>query len=130
MVVKQLAELALPVIQQQIHGHRLAQKQATKFMRIADFCAKPKPANLPLHLAIGFPSQTPDMIMHPVESSSLRRVGYSEAGRTMKIEFKTGSIWEYLQVPPSEFESLLKAGSAGRYFHAYIRNRFQSRKIL
>jgi hypothetical protein len=78
----------------------------------------------------GFSTLAPGISMRSVTSSSLRRVGYNSMSRTLRIEFKEGSVWEYLQVPPSEYEGLLKAGSHGRYFSSHIRNHFQSRKIL
>ena len=73
---------------------------------------------------------SPDVIMRPVDSSSLRRVGYCGADRTLRIEFKAGRVWDYLQVPLSEYEALMQADSLGRYFSSHIRNCFQSREVL
>lgn len=126
---ERLAAVVLPKIEREIQRHVAAHSRPIRFMRVADFHAKT--VGSPLSgLADGFSTLTPGMTMRPVESSSLRRVGYSQASRTLRIEFKEGSVWDYLQVPPSEYEGLMKAGSHGRYFYSHIRNRFQSRKIL
>jgi hypothetical protein len=124
-----MAAVALPQIESAIVRHVAAHSRPIRFMRLADFRAKPVGSPL-FGPANGFATLTPDVTMCPLESSSLRRVGYSQASRTLRIEFKEGSVWDYLQVPPSEHEGLMKAGSHGRYFHSHIRNRFQSRKIL
>ena len=135
LIGKQLAQMALPEIQRQIQRHVDAQPRLSspnkpiRFIRIADYCAKSKPANPPLRLANDYAPLTPDLTMRPVISSSLRQVGFNAMSRTLRIEFKTGSIWEYLQVPATEHEKLMKAESPGGYFHSHIRNRFQSRKI-
>jgi hypothetical protein len=128
IIGRQLAAVALPEIQRGIQRHMAAHSRPIKFVRLADFPAKPVASPL-FGSANGFATLTSDMTMRPVESSSLRRVGYNPANRTLRIEFKEVGVWEYLQVPPSEYEGLMKAGSIGRYFHAHIRNRFQSRKI-
>ena len=47
-------------------------------------------------------------------------VGYDPARKTLEIEFQTGDIYEYLDVPRDVFRALLDAGSKGRFFHAEI----------
>jgi lysyl-tRNA synthetase class 2 len=125
---KDLADAALPEIQHEVQRHVAAHCQPIRFMSVADFCAKPIGSSL-----FGVPDDLSTLslgvTMRPVESSSLRRVGYNSMSRTLRIEFKAGGVWEYLQVPRSEYEKLMKAESPGGYFYSHIRNRFQSRKI-
>jgi hypothetical protein len=122
LIGKYLATTALPVIEHEIQRHVAVHRLPIRIIRVA--------GSPLLDSANGSSMLTPGMTMRPVESSSLRRVGYSQASRTLRIEFKEGSVWDYLQVQPSEHEGLMQAGSHGRYFYSHIRNRFQSRKIL
>ena len=55
-----------------------------------------------------------------VDSSMMASVGYDRARKTLEIEFQTGDIYEYLDVPRDVFRGLLDAGSKGRFFHAEI----------
>lgn len=65
-----------------------------------------------------------------VVSSNLRAVGYDASQQTLEIEFNNGSIYRYTGVPKSIHESLMSAESHGRYFNAYIRDRFPTVRIL
>jgi len=49
-------------------------------------------------------------------------VGYSESTRTLAIEFRNGSIYEYFDVPRAVYHALLKSTSLGRYVNVNIRN--------
>jgi hypothetical protein len=59
-----------------------------------------------------------------VESSSLRSVEYDPACEALEIEFRSGRVYRYFQVPRSLHEALMAAPSKGRFFVAQIRNRF------
>ena len=58
----------------------------------------------------------------PVTSTNLQSVGYDEDSRTLTIEFRNGSIYEYENVPPEVHAELMNADSHGKYFHRHIRN--------
>jgi hypothetical protein len=66
----------------------------------------------------------------PVESSNLYSVGYDPDTQTLEIEFRTGGIYEYYDVPKAVYQQLMTAPSHGRFFHAYIRNVYRYRKIM
>jgi hypothetical protein len=67
------------------------------------------------------------------KSSTIHRVGYLEAEKTMEIEFRSGSIYRYFDVPPrlwKIFQLYIECeGSAGSFFNEYIKNQFSSQKI-
>lgn len=63
----------------------------------------------------------------PVESSCLSSVGHQ--GTTLELEFRTGSVYAYAEVPADEYCALLAAPSLGRYFHAHIRGRYPYRRL-
>ena len=65
----------------------------------------------------------------PVESSHLRAVGYDPAARKMHIEFKNGSVYEYLAVPEQFHKTLTEADSNGTFFHKNVKPFFKARRI-
>lgn len=64
----------------------------------------------------------------PVSSSNLKSIGYDADTRILEIEFQTGAVYRYFQVPESEYKGLMSAVSHGKYFHANIRNRYRYEK--
>lgn len=69
------------------------------------------------------------MTRHHVASSSLRSVAYAEASRLLEIEFTTGAIYRYLDVPHQAYDALLAAASKGRHFNREIRDRFNYTRL-
>lgn len=57
----------------------------------------------------------------PVVSSNLKSVGYDANSSTLEIEFHSGGIYRYADVPASEYRALMSADSKGRYFNAHIK---------
>jgi hypothetical protein len=64
-----------------------------------------------------------------VKSSNIRSIGYDKDRKLLEIEFNSGSIYEYSNVPHVIYFSLLDAPSHGKYFGKYIRNIFPTRRI-
>jgi hypothetical protein len=69
------------------------------------------------------------MQMVPVSSSNLDSVGYDSMTRTLRIEFKSGAVYEYSAVPESEYQGLMGASSKGSYFHQNIKDRYSYGRI-
>jgi hypothetical protein len=61
------------------------------------------------------------MNRQPVSSSSVTSVGYDSSTSTLEIEFNSGSIYQYLNVPSSVHSGLMNAPSHGQYFDAYVK---------
>lgn len=59
-----------------------------------------------------------------VNSSNLSRIAYDEDNQYLYIEFKSGKICLYKNVPQIEYENLMSSPSHGIYFNAYIRNAY------
>ena len=57
----------------------------------------------------------------PVNSSELANVGYDPTTSTLEVEFRTGSVYEYRQVPASVHLGLMSAPSHGKYFNQYVK---------
>jgi hypothetical protein len=64
-----------------------------------------------------------------VSSSNIKSIGYYEVDSILEIEFISGGIYQYFSVPKSVFEALMSARSHGSYFHAYVRDRYPTKKI-
>jgi hypothetical protein len=69
------------------------------------------------------------MKREPIKSSNLASVGYDASSKTLDIEFNSGKIYRYYQVPEDIYSQLMKAESAGKYFSATIRNVYESNEI-
>jgi hypothetical protein len=65
----------------------------------------------------------------PVASSSIRSLGYDEDDETLEIEFQSGGIYRYSDVPRETYEGLLGARSHGSYFHESIRGQYDYFRI-
>ena len=65
----------------------------------------------------------------PVKSSDLHSVGYDPESQTLEIEFLSGGVYRYSEVPESVYRSLLSASSHGKYFHEYIEGKYSYLRI-
>ena len=65
------------------------------------------------------------IVRMPVVSSNLVSVGYDENGSTLEVEFKSGSVYQYFDVPLWEFENLMSADSIGGYHYENIREAYR-----
>ena len=70
-----------------------------------------------------------EMIRTPVTSTDIASVGYDESTLTLEIEFVTGSIYQYFDVPSTVHSNLMSASSHGKFFHAEIRGKFRYAKM-
>lgn len=63
-----------------------------------------------------------------VHSSNLKSIGYDTSNSTLEIEFHSGGVYSYSDVPESEYLELISAPSIGRYYVSNIKNAYKSRK--
>jgi len=61
-----------------------------------------------------------------VQSSNLRSVSYDEAKKNLEIEFHSGIIHQYQNVPQKIYTDLMGAASVGIFYTEKIKNRFRS----
>jgi hypothetical protein len=64
-----------------------------------------------------------------VNSSNLRSVGYDQSDKILEIEFHSGGVYRYDNVPHSVFQDLMDAPSHGKYFHAHIKGVYPYTKL-
>ena len=69
------------------------------------------------------------MEMKPVKSSYLKSVGYDAEKAELRIEFNSGAIFDYFDVTPGEYDSLVYAESIGRHFSHNIKLQHSFKKF-
>ena len=66
-------------------------------------------------------------------STTIHKVDYNEKDKSLDIEFRSGNIYRYYDVPQrlwKVFELYIECeGSPGSFFNEYIKNQFTSEKI-
>lgn len=67
--------------------------------------------------------------MFPVKSSHIAAVGYSDEDKSLYVEFHSGQTYRYKGAKADHLEAMLKAESAGKFFHSQIRPNFEFEKV-
>lgn len=62
-----------------------------------------------------------------VSSSDLLSVGFCD--NVLEIEFRSGGIYQYYNVPFQVYSELMSASSHGKFFHRHIKNFYRYRRI-
>lgn len=65
----------------------------------------------------------------PVSSSCIAAVGYDAASHTLEIQFHSGGLYQYSEVPVDEHRDLMEAPSLGTFFAQSIRDRYPYRRV-
>ena len=60
--------------------------------------------------------------MIKVVSSNIESIGYLESTKTLMVEFKGGSLYEYNDVEEEIFNQIINADSVGSTFNKLIKN--------
>jgi hypothetical protein len=69
------------------------------------------------------------MFREKVISQTLSSVGYDPIRRVLELEFTSGGIYRYSNVPNRVYMELISAESKGRYFDFSIRDRYAFKKV-
>lgn len=64
------------------------------------------------------------MELRNVTSTNLAQVGYDNQRNVLRVVFASGRAYDYYNVDEQMYRHLLQAPSKGRFFHQYIKNRF------
>ena len=67
------------------------------------------------------------MLRTKVESSNIASVGYD--GSILEIEFNSGAIYQYENVPIRVYDVMMKADSVGKYFNVHIKSKYNYRRV-
>jgi hypothetical protein len=71
----------------------------------------------------------PSMHRNAVISRSIRSVGFDPGTHTLQIEFRSGAVYDFADVPHHVFDELMHAPSKGRYFQERVRDHFVSLRL-
>ena len=56
-----------------------------------------------------------------VSSSNIASIGYDPGNMVLEIEFLSGSVYQYYDVPQSIYDGLMAADSHGKFLAVYIK---------
>ena len=65
----------------------------------------------------------------PVSSSMLRKVRYDPKSRFLDVVFRTGETYRYKDIPPGEYDGLMKAESHGKYMQRHIIDHYETVRL-
>ena len=65
----------------------------------------------------------------PVQSRALKSVGYDTEGRLLELEFSSGGLYQYYDVPEFTYRALMHAKSKGRFFQTSIDRKFRCEEV-
>jgi lysyl-tRNA synthetase class 2 len=69
------------------------------------------------------------MIRTTVVSTSITAVSYDAQSRALEVEYVSGRVYRYLDVPEEVFAWLLKASSKGAFVNRMIRDRYEYTEV-
>jgi len=69
------------------------------------------------------------MRRRPVSSSAISSVGYDRKAKTLELEFSSGGVYDYYEVPPKVYAELMSAESKGRFISERIRGQYRSERV-
>lgn len=65
----------------------------------------------------------------PVTSSNIQSIGYDALSSVLEVEFTSGDVYQYFNVPEHVFQQFLHASSHGEFLADNIRYNYRYRKI-
>lgn len=69
------------------------------------------------------------MERYSVASSNIASIGYDADVETLEIEFLSGSIYQYFNVPENMYNKIMQAGSKGKFLNTYIKNAYPFSRV-
>lgn len=69
------------------------------------------------------------MQRYSVASSNVSSIGYDPATETLEVEFWSGWVYQYYNIPENVYEQLIKASSKGRFLHTQIKNAYPYSRV-
>jgi len=64
-----------------------------------------------------------------VKSSNISSIGYDATTKTLEVEFYSGGIYQYTDVPETVHFKFVKAESVGKFFHIHIKKVYKFKKV-
>lgn len=64
-----------------------------------------------------------------VQSSMIASLGYESDTSTLEVEFNSGAVWQYYDVPESIYHEMMNSGSLGKFFHSNIKGQYREAQV-
>lgn len=64
-----------------------------------------------------------------VDSSNIASIGFDEDSSTLEIEFHSGAVYQYFDVPFAVYDGLMEAASKGQYLAQFIKGKYRYVKV-
>jgi len=65
----------------------------------------------------------------PISSSNISSIGYDRQSATLDVEFTSGDVYQYFDVPEHLYHGLMNASSKGQFLNDYIRHSYRYQKV-
>lgn len=65
----------------------------------------------------------------PVSSSNILSIGYNSQLAILEVEFTSGDVYQYFNVPEHLHHGLMNASSKGQFLNDYIKYSYRYQKI-
>ena len=65
----------------------------------------------------------------PVSSSNIRSIGYDPQLALLEVEFTSGDVYQYFDVPEHHYRQFLSSSSHGQFLNDHIRYNYRYRKV-
>jgi hypothetical protein len=62
---------------------------------------------------------------HHISSSAVSSLGYDPASHTLEVEYTSGRIYQYFDVPEDEYDHLVHAASVGEHLNHKIKGHYR-----
>ncbi|MBN9295898.1 MAG: KTSC domain-containing protein [Filimonas sp.] len=69
------------------------------------------------------------MLRKQIQSSIITSVGYETIKSLLEVEFTSGEVFQYFNVPLETYSGLIKAKSHGEFFNEFIKEQYEFRKL-
>ena len=64
-----------------------------------------------------------------VSSTNISEIGYDSDRRTLEVAFKSGTVYQYFDVPERIYEDLIRASSIGQYLNTNIKGQYRYARV-
>jgi hypothetical protein len=64
-----------------------------------------------------------------VQSRMIASFGYEAETSTLEVEFNSGAVWQYYEVPENVYYDMKNSDSFGKFFRANIKGQFTESQI-
>ena len=64
-----------------------------------------------------------------VDSTTLASASHEAQSALLELQFRSGAVYQYFDVPDGVYQNLLAAPSKGAYFNKHIRGRYRYQRM-